>query len=86
MKKIYCVLIVSLENSVITDNNKLAILVLSSNDLEPVTQDKKPSDSNIKHSILFKSQRSETPFLSHFRIRIQPAFVRNRKNIKLRSP
>lgn len=29
----------SLENSVITDNNKLAILVLSSNDSEPVTQE-----------------------------------------------
>lgn len=78
----------SLENSVITDNNKLAILVLSSNDLEPVTQNKKPFDSNIKHSILFshKTQRSETPFLSHFHIRIQPAFVHNRENIKLRSP
>ena len=53
MKKIYCGLLMSLENTVITDNNKLAILVLSSNDLEPVTQNKQPSDSNIKHSILF---------------------------------
>lgn len=43
MKKIYCGLIMSLENSVITDNNKLAILVLGSNDLEPVTQNKQPS-------------------------------------------
>lgn len=49
----------SLENSVITDNNKLAILVLSSNDLEPVTQDKKPLDSNIKHSILFSHKRKD---------------------------
>lgn len=45
--------------TVITDNNKLAILVLSSNDLEPVTQDKKPLDSNIKHSILFSHKRKD---------------------------
>lgn len=51
--------LMSLENSVITDNNKLAILVLSSNDLEPVTQDKKPLDSNIKHSILFSHRRKD---------------------------